>query len=274
MYRVILITLAIMATHFVMANGTADSLSAQTDTTIMTDTIKTAKTDTTDLGNETQDNTHRFNWKQLVVPTILIGSGSIWIHNDWVEWENGEIRDELQEEIHRKITIDDYTQYAPMLAVYGLNLCGVKGRHRLLDRTIILATAYAMMGATVGVLKSEVDERRPDGSSRNSFPSGHTATAAMGAEFLYQEYKEVSPWIGAAGYVVAVGTGFLRIYNNRHWTIDVLAGGGIGMLSTKISYWVYPAVQKMIFGKKKERNIAVMPYYNGEEAGFNLCWMP
>ena len=33
---------------------------------------------------------------------------------------------------------------------------------------------------------------RPDGSSRNSFPSGHTATAFMGAEFFRKEYWDVS----------------------------------------------------------------------------------
>lgn len=74
--------------------------------------------------------------------------------------------------LNSKFTIDDFSQYAPMLAVYGLNLCGVKGRHSFTDRTIILATAYALMGITVNTFKMTASVERPDGSSRNSFPSG------------------------------------------------------------------------------------------------------
>ncbi|WP_458626789.1 phosphatase PAP2 family protein [Winogradskyella sp. PC D3.3] len=50
------------------------------------------------------------------------------------------------------------------------------------------------MGGTVNILKTTGNVKRPDGSSKNSFPSGHTATAFMRAKFLYQEYKEVSIW--------------------------------------------------------------------------------
>ncbi len=77
-----------------------------------------------------------------------------------------------------------------MAAVYGLNLAGIKGKNNFRDRTMILATSYLIMGLTVESLKSITRVERPDGSSRNSFPSGHTATAFMGAEFLWQEYKD------------------------------------------------------------------------------------
>ena len=56
---------------------------------------------------------------------------------------------------------------------------------------------------------------------------------------LWQEYKDYSPWIAYSGYAVAAGTGFLRMYNNRHWLSDVIAGAGFGMLSTKLAYWLY-----------------------------------
>ena len=77
-----------------------------------------------------------------------------------------------------------------MAAVYGLNLCGVKGKHRIVDRSVILAMSYATMGILVNSMKFAFREKRPDSGARNSFPSGHTATAFMGAEFLYKEYKE------------------------------------------------------------------------------------
>lgn len=108
---------------------------------------------------------------------------------------------------------------------------------------------------------------RPDGSNLNSFPSGHTATAFMGAEFLYQEYKDVSIWYGISGYLVATGTGFFRMYNNKHWLTDVAAGTGIGILSTKIAYWIHPFIKRTIFKDKEKSTGMILPFYNGKEAG-------
>jgi membrane-associated phospholipid phosphatase len=112
---------------------------------------------------------------------------------------------------------------------------------------------------------------RPDGSSNNSFPSGHTANAFMGAEFLYQEYKDVSPWYGIAGYVVATGTGLFRMYNNRHWFSDVVAGAGFGILSTKVAYWIYPWMKEKIF-KEKTKNIAEWQCHFTTENKQVLVW--
>ncbi len=216
------------------------------------------------------DRTHKFKCSQLIIPTALIGAGMIGLESDWLKFQNHEIRDELQENIDRKITIDDFSQYFPMVAVYGLNLCGVNGKHNFRDRTIILATSYLIIGVTVSSLKNLTKIQRPDGSGFDSFPSGHTATAFMGAEFLWQEYKDVSPWIGVAGYTVAAGTGAFRMYNNRHWLTDVVAGAGIGILSTKIAYWIYPAMQRKLFKKSCLYNAVAVPYYNGQSAGISL----
>ena len=44
-------------------------------------------------------------------------------------------------------------QYSPMLAVYGLNLLGIDGKHKFWDRTGILAFSYATMGIIVNGMK-------------------------------------------------------------------------------------------------------------------------
>jgi membrane-associated phospholipid phosphatase len=194
---------------------------------------------------------YRFNVRQLVLPTAMIGVGTIGLTSGWAKRQNRNIRDGLRDENTKKIRIDDFSLYVPMASVYGLNLCGLKGEHSMRDYTLILASSYVMMEAAVSILKLSINEQRPDGSTYDSFPSGHTAAAFMGAELLRHEYRDVSPWIGVGGYVIATGTGFLRMYNNRHWLNDVIAGAGIGILSAKASYWLFPYLSKKIFKKKR-----------------------
>jgi PAP2 superfamily. len=92
----------------------------------------------------------------------------------------------------------------------------------------------------------------------------------MGAEFLYQEHKDVSDWYGITGYVVAAGTVFFRMSNEKHWLTDVATGAGIGILSTKIPYWIHPLIKKTIFKDKDKINGIVMPFYNGRQYGMGL----
>jgi hypothetical protein len=213
----------------------------------------------------------KFNYKQLIIPTVLIGYGVIGLESDQLKSYNSNIREEVQEDIDHKITIDDFSQYAPAASVYALNAMGIKGKNNLKDRSIILASSYLMMSATVFALKSITKVERPDGTSNNSFPSGHTANAFAGAEFLYQEYKDQSIWYGISGYVVATGTGLFRMYNNRHWLTDVVAGAGIGILSTKAAYWLYPYVKNKIFPSKENKvSSMITPFYNGKQAGCGL----
>lgn len=210
-------------------------------------------------------------YKQLIVPTVLIGYGVLGLANDGVKDVNEAIKSEVNDHIDKCITIDDYTRYVPVVSVYALNMMGVKGKHNYRDLTVITATSYLIMTGSVMGLKSLCKVERPDGSTDNSFPSGHTATAFAGAEILWQEYKDVSPWYGVAGYIVAGGTGILRIYNDRHWLTDVAAGAGVGILSTKLAYWLHPFIQKQLFGSSQEKKYSLMavPFYNGEQAGIS-----
>ena len=136
-----------------------------------------------------------------------------------------------------KTGIDDYTQFFGPAMVVGLKLGGYEGRS---DWPRLLASAgmsYAIMAGFVNVIKHTAKEMRPDGSSANSWPSGHTATAFVGATLLHKEYGLTrSPWWSVAGYGVATATGVMRVLNNRHWISDVMSGAGIGIMSTELGY--------------------------------------
>lgn len=79
--------------------------------------------------------------------------------------------------------------------------------------------------AAVFILKYAVKERRPDGSNKHSFPSGHTAMGFATATFLQRRYG----WkFGVPAYVVASYIGWGRIYARKHHWWDVAAGAVIG----------------------------------------------
>ena len=213
----------------------------------------------------------KFNYKQLIIPSVLIGYGVIGLESDQLLSFNHQIKDEVTEDIDEKVTIDDFSQYAPAVSVYALNAFGVKGKNNMRDRSVILATSTILTVGSVFALKSVTNVERPDGSSNNSFPSGHTAIAFAGAEFLYQEYKDKSIWYGVAGYAVAAGTGIFRMYNNRHWLTDVAAGAGIGILSTKIAYWMNPYITRKLFhGEQNKSTSFIAPSYDGKN--FTICY--
>ena len=136
-----------------------------------------------------------------------------------------------------KTGIDDYTQFFGPVMTVGLKLAGYEGRS---DWPRLLASAgmsYLIMAGLVNGIKYTAKEMRPDGSSANSWPSGHTATAFVGATLLHKEYGLTrSPWWSVAGYGVATATGVMRVLNNRHWISDVMSGAGIGIMSGELGY--------------------------------------
>ncbi len=92
----------------------------------------------------------------------------------------------------------------------------------------------------------------------HSFPLGHTATAFAGAEFLWREYKDKSIVHRILRYIVATGKGDFIIVNIKHWLTDVVAGDGIGILSTKIAYRMNPYINRKLFGSERNNTTSVI----------------
>lgn len=66
----------------------------------------------------------------------------------------------------------------------------------------------------------------------------------MAAMMMHKEYGDRSPWYSISAFTVATATGISRILNNRHWLSDVLAGAGIGILSTELGYYLADLIFK------------------------------
>jgi membrane-associated phospholipid phosphatase len=167
---------------------------------------------------------------------------------------------------------ETYFQLGPVVMVYGLNLVGVTGKNRFIDRTALLGLSAGFLGISEGLTKKFTHRLRPNGADYLSFPSGHTGLAFMGAEFLAQEFSDKSPVYTIIGYGFAVTTGVFRLYNRDHWFSDVVAGAGFGVLSTKAAYLVYPWIRnKLTHTDKQGRSTVIMPTYQFGTPGLSFA---
>lgn len=178
--------------------------------------------------------------QKTAVPAILLGATVLtWPHKE-------EIRELRNRYIPTfRYRYDDYLQYAPAATVLLLNAAHVKGRHSPKRAVVSYAFSMGIMGVVVNSIKRTAGVQRPDATSKNSFPSGHTAMAFTNATFLHKEYGEYRhPLYSVMGYTSATATALGRGLNNRHWFPDVLAGAAIGIASTELGYYITEQIFK------------------------------
>lgn len=211
-----------------------------------------------------------FSYKKLILPGVMIGFGVGSLSNEGLLELNRSTRVEIHEHLPPRTSLDNYTQYAPAVIVYGLNSVGIEGKHNFKERTIIYATSQIVAAAFVLPLKHLVKEQRPDGSNNLSFPSGHTTTAFSSAQFMYREYKETNFWLAISGYPFAAFTGVYRTLNDKHWVGDVIAGAGFGILSTELAYWLYPKLSPLFSTKGSSTTTAILPVIYRQGVGLSL----
>lgn len=224
------------------------------------------------VDSNTVHHQHNIKAAGIIVPSVMIVYGITALKNPELIHINQTVQQKIwTDNPHNTTHIDDYLVFVPAAAVYGLNAINIKGKHHFVDRSLLYGMSMVLATAVVTPVKHLTKESRPDGSNTLSFPSGHTTDAFVAAEFMWQEYKDVSPWYGVAGYAVAATTGYLRMYNNKHWLSDVVAGAGVGILSTKAVYCIYPWIKKKLPCKLKDE-VALLPYYQPHYGGISLIY--
>jgi len=139
----------------------------------------------------------------------------------------------------------DYLMWVPSASVYAMDAFHVKTQHTFKEH-LILDVGSVLVTGGLGFGMRKISEHISAYNTHDTkFPSGHAANAFRGAEIVHQELKYSHPVLSYTGYVVATGVGLLRLYNKNHLLSEVVAGAGLGILSTKLTYW--------IFGKVKEK---------------------
>lgn len=119
--------------------------------------------------------------------------------------------------------------------------------------------AAASISATFLVteaLKEGFPERRPDGSDRRSFPSGHTSVSFAAAASLHNRYG----WeVGLPAHITAAFVGFARVKARKHHWYDVIAGAAVGEVSG------------LLLTRKKNSGVIVIPYADTDGAGLVMA---
>jgi len=102
------------------------------------------------------------------------------------------------------------------------------------------AQSFGAALLTQVALKEAVNEGRPNGMDRQSFPSGHAQFAFSGATFIHKRYglqRAIVPYL-MAGFV-----GYSRVESGYHYWHDVAAGAVISGLWTWLFTEDYNDVQ-------------------------------
>jgi len=91
-----------------------------------------------------------------------------------------------------------------------------------------LIEALAMSEALTQTLKYTTRRERPDGSGKNSFPSGHAADTFAFATALerHLNWKYAVP-----AYVFSSYVAISRLPANRHWLSDAVFGSAVGIIA-------------------------------------------
>ena len=212
---------------------------------------------------------YKFNPKSLILPASLVTVGAVGTAIDGMNDFHLFSRKDSVKQIH----VDDYLEWGMLGWVFVCDLMG-KEQHNWVDQLCLVALAEAINGGTTRLLKNAINETRPDGTDR-SFPSGHTANCFLGAHMAYKEFKGSNPWLAYSGYALATMVGVSRLYNNRHWVADVLAGAGIGIASVELSYLIYFPIRNAIARKLNSRQAqkwVVMPTLQSQGAGLYVAY--
>jgi hypothetical protein len=196
----------------------------------------------------------RYLLRAVVPAAALIGAGLYTMQDNgfYSSHDARDLRHRTAPEFSTRV--DDYLMFFPIAYMYGFNAFSSQNRHEMPRQTALLLASGVVTSAIVWPAKRWSNMERPNGD-KHAFPSGHTAYAFTIATVVDKEFRHKSPWISVGSYTLAGATGVLRVMNNKHWMADVLAGAGVGILSTNTVYWLHDK----IFKNNKGYNTSVTP---------------
>ncbi len=191
--------------------------------------------DSLNISNPLPDN--KINLHQFILPASLITIGAF-ANNDNDLINNYAIKAERDENYpHFQTSVDDYLQFAPIVAGYGFAFTSQPKNLWTYTKQVVFTEIIICV--SVPPIKKLSKVPRPDTGAYNAFPSGHTSQAFASATLFADNFAQHKPLLKILAYTSASAVGVLRVMNNRHWTSDVIAGAGFGIISAKVSELVF-----------------------------------
>ncbi len=127
-------------------------------------------------------------------------------------------------------------------------VAGPAGRAFALEAGVALAP----VNLVVEGLKYAVDRHRPSGRharSNAAFPSSHAANAFAFAVVIARRWRR---WgVALPAFALAAVVGYSRLYLDRHWLSDVVAGAVLG---AAIAWWTVGAWRRWLARRRGARS--------------------
>ena len=194
-----------------------------------------------------QDHFAAFRLRSSYLPIALIALGS-YANKEEDIINNLAIKRERDEMLpHFRTHIDDYMQFAPIVAGYSYGAAFQPQKLWIYTKEVLINEAIVCV--SVRTVKHASKVPSIVNGSYNAFPSGHTTQAFSAATLFNDNFANGNVWLKTAPYASASTVGVLRILNERHWTSDVIAGAGFGILSAKLS----ELITKTVSAKKPHK---------------------
>jgi membrane-associated phospholipid phosphatase len=119
-----------------------------------------------------------------------------------------------------------YTLLPAAVTVYAVGRA--KDEPKVAHIGMDLVRSLAVSEGIVNALKYTTRRERPDGSNRNSFPSGHASDTFAVATVLERHFgwKWAVPAYAFSSYVA-----MSRLPDDKHWLSDVVFGSSVGIIA-------------------------------------------
>ncbi len=161
-----------------------------------------------------------------------------------------------------------------LIVLSGIFTYGLLAKNSRCKSTSLLALeSFVLASMVTRVAKTIVGRERPNNweghgpyaihgpFSGNSFPSGHTTASFAVASVLATQYRDTK-WIPVAAYTVATFAGLSRIYDNKHWLSDVVAGAAVGI-----------TVGNLVSKRSTNSKLSFVPFGTPEFQGLRMTYI-
>jgi len=159
------------------------------------------------------------------------------------------------------------------LLISGIFTYGILAKNDKCKSTALLALeSFALASLITRIPKTLIGRERPNNWKGDgpytfngplggvSFPSGHTTASFAVASVIATQFRD-SKWIPITAYSVAGLAGLSRIYENKHWLTDVVAGATIGTL-----------VGNLVSHRTTNSHLTVIPFGGSNFQGITVLY--